>query len=286
MRFWGSVLARALQKVYRDNATNIAAAMSYYILLSIFPLLIFIVSMLGMFLKNSDFQLRMIEEVIRSIPSTGNLEENLVIKALRGVSEVSGVSGFVGFLLMAWSGSNMFGILRYAMNTAFDVKGGRNLILEKLFDFSMIVAAAIFIILSIALSALPTALWELSSRFPWLSRYQLYNLMLGETGIAWQIIRFLIPYVLSILAFFFLYWITPSSRASGRYLWPGAVIGGLLFEAGKAGFGWFVTDVARYDVVFGSLGAVVAFLVWIYISSVLLIFGAEVSHQYARKKLL
>jgi membrane protein len=285
MRFWLGVLVRSVQKFYSDNSTQIASAISYYVLLSIFPLLIFIVSMIGIFLTNSDFQYQLIGEVVRSVPSAGNPENNILIKALQSVTEVSSVPGFFGLLLLAWSGSNMFGIVRFAINRAFEVKSSRNLIQEKLFDFSMIAAAAIFIILSIAASTVPKMLWELSMRYPAFSRSQLYSWMLGEAAITWQLLRTILPFILSIFSFFFIYWIVPASRVPARYLWPGAMIGGLLFEAGKTGFGWFVTHVARYDVVFGSLGAVIAFLVWIYVSSIFLIFGADLSFQYARRKM-
>jgi membrane protein len=282
MRFWIRILLRSIGKFYNDNGTNLAAAVSYYVLLSLFPFLIFILSLLGMFFHNSPLRGQIVETIVELIPSSGPLNENSLVTALRRVEEISGVTGFIGLLVMAWSGSGMFGVIRTAINRAFNIKGGRNVFLQKLLDFAMIAAATFFMILSVSATALVKSLQQISMSYPAISEYPLAGKVLGEAGIFWSIATPAIPFVLSFLACFFLYWIAPATRVPVKRLWPGAVIAAVLLEAAKLGFAWFLTHFARYDVIFGSLGAVVAFLVWVYLSAIVLILGAEISSEYAR----
>jgi membrane protein len=84
------------------------------------------------------------------------------------------------------------------------------------------------------------------------------------------------------MAFLLIYRIYPATKIQFKEIWPGAVTAALLFEFGKEAFGFYLKNFGKYEVVFGSLGAIVSFLLWVYISAAILLFGAEVSSEYGR----
>jgi membrane protein len=103
-----------------------------------------------------------------------------------------------------------------------------------------------------------------------------------RTGLAWDAASYLIPFLLSFLAFTVLYWVVPATRVRLGDVWPGALVAAVLFEVGKAGFAVYLENFSNYDIVYGSLGAVAAFLFWVYLSALILLFGAEVASEYPR----
>jgi membrane protein len=94
----------------------------------------------------------------------------------------------------------------------------------------------------------------------------------------------MIPFVFSFMAFTFCYTIVPSRNRNLGNAWPGALVAAVLFELAKAGFAWYVSNFKDYSVVFGSLGAVVSFMFWVYLSSQILLVGAEITTVYAQIK--
>jgi len=103
-----------------------------------------------------------------------------------------------------------------------------------------------------------------------------------QAGFLWDATSFLIPLALSFLAFTFLYWVVPATKVRLRDVWLGALVAAFLFEVTKVGFSIYLENFSNYDLVYGSLGAVAAFLFWIYLAANILLFGAEVASEYPR----
>lgn len=285
-----TVLKRAVKDFLQDNCAQMAAAISYYVLFSLFPLLIFLISVLGMFLKNSELQNRMVETIIDFIPVAESKEESLIIGAIRDVSSSSNSAiSILGLLGMAWAASGMFAVIRNSINIAYDLEKRRSFVRQKIVDLEMVLVVGIFFLFSIGATALLEVLRRLSTGWAVYFPIPYLEVFIGETGVTWQILSYLIPFSLSFAAFYIIYWIVPAIRLPFRFLWPGTLAASILFELGKVGFIFYVENFARYDVVFGSLGTVVAFLFWVYISAAILLFGAEIGSEYlrllARKKI-
>ena len=195
-------------------------------------------------------------------------------EAVRGVAGVgSGALGILGLLGMAWSGSNMFGVIRRSLNAAYDIQSSRPFVRQKLVDFGLMIALGPFFVCSVAATAgLRTA------------RSYTQELVGASSavGLAWDAAVLLVPFLLSFAAFLVLYWLAPAARLGPRDVWPGALVAALLFESAKVLFSLYLENFANYDVVFGSLGAVVAFLFWVYVSANILLLGAEVASEYPR----
>jgi membrane protein len=269
--------AKTVSEFSADNCSQMSAAISYYVLFSLFPLLVFVVGVMGVLLQDSSLQQDLIDSILKLIPLSQDQGRNDVTEAVRGVAGVgSGALGLLGLLGMAWSGSNMFGVVRRSLNVAYDLDVHRPFVRQKLLDLTMTLAFAPFFLSSLAATAFLRIARQASADVP------VAGSLSQKLGFGWDLSSLMIPIVLSFIAFSFLYWFVPNARIRLRDVWPGALLAALLFEAVKVGFGVYLENFSNYDVVFGSLGAVVAFLFWVYLSASILLLGAEVASEYPR----
>jgi membrane protein len=268
---------RSAEEFFDDDCTQMAAAISYYVLFSLFPLLIFLVGVLGLFLQDSALQEDIIDGVLNVAPLSEGEGRDQVSEAVRGVAGVgSGALGVFGLIGMAWSGSNMFGIIRRSLNTAYDLDQRRPFVQQKLIDLGMVAALGVFFLASVS----ATTFLRAARRFS--SDLAVFGDAAEAAGPAWVAAVYLVPLVLSFVAFAVLYWFVPATEVRLRDVWPGALVAALLFEVAKLGFAIYLENFSSYDVVYGSLGAVATFLFWVYLSANIMLFGAEVAAEYPR----
>ena len=251
-----------------------AAAISYYALFSLFPLLIFLVSIMGIFLQNSSLQEDLVERVLEFIPLTEDEGENDVRDTIGAISGISVPLSIVGLLGLAWSGSAMFGAIRASLNIAWDIESSRHFVKQKLLDLSMVGGAGVFFLLSIGATALVRTTQEVSS--------DILGPLSSNTAFFWRVLPLLMPAIFSFGAFMVLYRFVPNVVHKLGDIWPGALVATIFFEILKNGFSFYLANFGNYDVVYGSLGAVVIFLFWTYLSSTVLLLGAEVASEYPR----
>ena len=268
---------RTVREFGDDNCSQMAAAISYYVLFSLFPLLIFSVGVLGVLLQDSEMQEDLVEVVLDYIPLSEDEGQNDVSEAVRDIAGTgSGAVGILGLLGMAWSGSNLFGVVRRSLNLAYDLPLHRPIVRQKLLDLAMVAAFAPLVITSLAGTAAIRYARRSSEDVAVLSQA-------SETfGVVWEVLPLLVPAAISFVAFVFLYWFVPATRVRMRDVLLGAALAAVLFEAGKVGFTIYLQNFSNYNVVFGSLGAVVAFLFWVFISANIMLLGAEVASEYPR----
>lgn len=271
VRRLGVLIYRSVKGFFDDGCTHRAAAISYYVLFSLFPLVIFSVGILGLVLQDEELQTQLVDEIMENIPLSQDEGRDDVTSTLERVSSSrSGAIGTVGLLVLGWSASSMFGVLRSSLNLVFRIATPRPIVLQKLVDLGLVIAFAPFFIASvIATSALR------------LARTASEDLhFLGDLpenlGAAWWVASTALPIAISFVAFFLVYWLVPARRTPAKYVIPGALLAAVLFEVVKLGFTIYLENFASYDVVFGSLGAVVAFLFWVFLSSNILLLSAEV----------
>jgi len=277
VRFLLTLSRRSVEEFFADNCTQMAAAISYYVLFSLFPLLIFVVGLLGLLLQDSQLQRDIIDGVLNLVPLSEDEGRDQVTEAVRGVAGVSsGALGLFGLIGMAWSGSNMFGIIRRSINTAYDLDYHRPLVQQKLLDLTMVAGMGVFFLVSIAATGFLRVVRQRSEDIPHLGDAA------EQAGFVWDATSFLIPLALSFLAFAFLYWVVPATKVRVRDVWLGALLAAFLFEVAKIAFSIYLENFSNYDLVYGSLGAVAAFLFWVYLSANILLLGAEVASEYPR----
>jgi membrane protein len=270
------ITRRSFQEFADDHCTQMAAAISYYVLFALFPILILAAGILGLVLQNEELETSFVNTTIDYIDYLP-IAEGDVPKAVAGITGAGAVAlaGF-GFIGLLWSGSNMFGIVRRSLNIAYDIDGSRPLVHQKLLDFAMLAALFLFFITSLAATGILRTAEERGGDFPILGP------IVRQLGFGWDVVSFLLPMVFSFAAFVLLYWIVPAVHVKPRHVWPGALVAAIMFEAAKLGFSVYLENFSNYEVVFGSLSAVAVFLFWVFISANIMLFGAEVASEYPR----
>lgn len=274
MRFIWPLLKRTFREFADDNCSQLAAAISYYVLFSIIPLAIFLTSLFGFVVRDSDIQDEVIERLVDTLPVEEGEGRDLVTDTVRGVSRVSGALTLVGVIGMAWSASAMFGAIRKALNIAWDTEVHRPLVQQKLIDLEMVVGVGLLLGASIAGTTALRTLRELSDE-------ALGPLSTG-TGFFWSVLPLALPGFLTFLVFLLIYRFVPNVSHRLGDVWPGALLATALFELLKNAFVLYVAEFSNYDVVYGSLGAVMLFLLWTYLSANVLLLGAELASEYER----
>ena len=188
----------------------------------------------------------------------------------------SGALTFFGLIGLAWSGSNMFGVIRRSINTAYDLEYHRPFVPAKLLDLAMVMGMGFFFMASIAATAFLRVVRQFSEDIPGLGDA-------AETaGFVWVLASLAVPFLLSLVAFTVLYWIVPATKVRLRDVWPGALVAAPPVRDREDGLRFLPGELRQLRPGLWFPGAVVAFLFWAYISSMILLLGAEVASEYPR----
>ncbi len=262
-----------------DSCPQLAAAITYYTIFSMFPFLIFVTGVVGLLL-NAETQADVVDEVLKNIPLSQDQGRNDVNDALDSISGTNAQAlGFIGLVGLLWSSSSMFGSIRRALNIVYrDPEYNRPWFQQKVVDLVLVIGLSVFFLASIGATAALRVIKGRSEDTAWLGDLS------RDAGFMWEIAQYGIPFVFSFVAFAFCYTIVPSRNRNLGNAWPGALVAAVLFEGAKAVFAYYVTHFKNYDVVFGSLGAVITFMFWVYLSSQILLIGAETAAVYAKVK--
>jgi YihY family inner membrane protein len=200
--------------------------------------------------------------------------DNLVAETLRGVTQASGALSIVGFVTLAFAASVVFAAIRRSLNFVWDVDVHRPLVQQKLVELGMLVGLGLLLAASVAASAALRALRELSDE-------SLTPLSSGDNPF-WLALPFLIPWLTTFLLCLLTFRYVPNAPNRFRDVWLGAVVAAAGLEVLKYGYGIYVANFASYDVVYGSLGAVLLFMSFTYLASYIFLLGAELAAEYPR----
>ena len=257
-----------------DNCPQMAAAISYYVLFSLFPLVIFSVGVLGLVLQDGGVERRLVDELTGLLPVDAGGARNVedAVGELTGAS--SGVLGVLGLFGLAWVSSAMFAVIRRSLDIAFDLSGRRPFVRQKLVDFGMMALLGVIFLASFGATTTLRVAQET------IDDMQVVGDVATALGFGWAVAAFIVPAILSFAAFSLLYWLVPATHVRLRHVWPGALLAAVLLETVKLAFGIYLEHFSRYDLIFGSLGAVVAFLFLVFLSANTLLLGAEISATY------
>jgi membrane protein len=269
---WWDVLKRTVRQFGRDNLTDWAAALTYYGVLSIFPGLVVLTALLGL-LGPGPTQ-TVIDNVNQIVPGQGREIVVGAIKELSGSRSLAGPVAVLGLLGALWSASGYVGAFMRAGNAIYGMPEGRPL--WKVLPLR--IGLTVGIVALLAACALGVVATGTVAR-------QLGDLVgLGPTGVqVWEIAKWPVIAVLVSLAFALLYWAGPNVRQPGfKWLTPGGLVAVVLWAAASAGFALYVANFGSYNKTYGSLAGVIVFLVWLWISNLAVLLGAELDAELAR----
>ena len=266
------VIVRAIKGYSADGCGQKAAAISYFGLLSLFPLVLFAVSFIGIVAPESSLSERVVDVVLDNIP-LGQAGPNDVGTAIRDVSGAeSDAVGVFGLLALVWAASGLFGSLRAALSDVFNPASNAPLLVRKALDLAMVLGIALLFLASLGITALLRYAAGNEDNIP------LVGMLARDSSFLVAPIRLLLPGVISFGAFFVVYWLVPASGDRDRNDFAlGAAVAAVLFELVKHGFTFYLAHFTNYALVFGPIGAIIAFLFWLYLSANILLFGAELA---------
>jgi len=270
LTFFATMMKRAVQEFLTDNCSHLAAAISYYLLLSLFPLALAAISILSYVSRSPDVQANVTKAITDVLPVSGDF----VSTTIRDVAPGWGAASAIGIVGLLWAGTGVFNATRKSLNTAWGIKQPRSFLRERLIEFIMMLGLGVFLIVYVGMTAA-------------FNFFQSTNVLGGrfvEGGIFWESMVILASIAIAFVGFFLLYEFIPNTRVPWRHVWVGALIAAVLFEIVKNIFVWFVGKFATYNLVYGSIGTIIALMTWSYISAMILLFCAKLISIYPRMK--
>jgi len=258
----GELGRRALGRYFGRSGPRLSAAVAYYVLLSLFPLVLVLVSVAGVVLTDPSTRQDFVDALTEALPLTEAGADSLD-SVVRGVSGNAGTVGLVSILGLIWTASGMMAALRGGLD---DLMGGsapgRPYLQGKLIDLLMLLAAGVLLTASAAFTIADSV-----------AQSQVVD-PLGLPGIGLQVARVVVPVGLAFAVLVILLRWVPSRGPRLRDLWPAALGAALALWALTLGFAFFVDNFGNYNVVYGSLAAVIVFLIYIYAAANLVFLAA------------
>lgn len=267
------LIYRTLREMAADDATHMAAGVAYYAVLSLFPLVVGIITLLGMVLDADNLEGELFGFFQNYLPGSRELLE----ANINAAGNVRGVLGAVSFVGLFWSASMLFGAISRAVNRAWDIQRDRPFYIDKPRHIIMAVSVAPLFLMSFVTTAALEVLGNVD--FPIIGRIA----FLDNDGI--NLMTRPLPFVFSLAIFLLIYKYTPNTRTYWRYVWPGALLAAVLFEISKSVFVFYLENFASFERLYGSLASIILLLFWTYVSGLILIAGAEFSSEYGRMRL-
>ena len=255
--------------IYNSDDLTFAASIAYYSLLSLFPFFLLAFSILGGVAGTESERAAILGFVLRYFPA----QFEFVTNQLDALQQARVRLGVAGSIVMMWAAMGVFGAVTSAVNHAWGVEKQPTFFKHKLIALVMMTASGLLLLVGLLLvSAINVveATWfaGVMARAPALE-------VLSSVAVKFA------PTLLFIIVVGLVFYFVPNAKVRFRDVWVGAVLTGLLWRLALAGFSFYVRDLSRFSV-HGSIAAVVVFLVWVYVSSVIFLYGAEVTAAYAR----
>jgi len=273
---WKFIVKKTLREFSKDQCTDLAAALTYYAVLALFPALLALVSLLSIFgqgQKGTDALMGIIKDVA---PSAANTLQGVVTQLTQ--SHAGGLGLVIGLLGALWSASGYIGAFGRALNRVYEIDEGRPF--YKLRP-TMLVVTVIAVLLAAAVAVALVISGPVASAVG-------SAIGLGSTAVTvWNIVKWpvVLAVVVSVVAI--LYYATPNiKQPKFRWMSVGAAIAVLVWILGSVAFGFYIANFSSYDKTYGSLAGVIVFLLWLWITNLALLFGAEIDAEIERGRQL
>jgi membrane protein len=269
-----SFLREVASEWSKDNALSLGAALAFYTLFSLAPLLLLIIAIVGLVFGRAAAQGEIVARVAGAVgPEAATVIEGMIKSASAPASGV--IATVVSLATMLFGASGVFGQLQTSLNQIWGVTAGRRrgvrgMVRQRLASFSLILGIGFLLFLSLLVSAVLAGVHELvAAHLPALS------------GLL-QPANFLISFLMITALFALIFKMLPDARMRWRDVWPGAAVTALLFTVGKTLIGLYLGRTGRTSV-YGAAASLVVLLLWVYYSAQILLIGAEFTEVYSRR---
>lgn len=260
------------QSFQADNVPLVAAGVAFYLILSMIPLLLLIISIAAYFITANQIS-AISQEMIKSFGAgIGTAIETQIFSVVHNRGVLTGISLFVGL----WAGSQIFVIIETALNKIWDVTETRPFWVTRGLALAMVAVTGILLLVAVVMTYIIRILAGIN--IPVLSSY-----IQRIPGIMTLLFDFVLPCIMIILAFLFIYRFLSAYKVTWGMALPGAAIAGLLCTLMLQVFSWYSSAFSDYNTLYGSLGGLVLLMLWFHYSAMILLLGAEITrivHQY------
>ena len=263
---WRSMLGHALHQFHENDLFTSAAAMSYFGLMALFPALLLLFAMSNKLAAGS----QMLAQAVDVYPGSAKFLRDTV----GAFSEISVGAIITCVLLVLWAGSWVFAVVERAVNRIWGTVS-RTFLHGRALTIGMVGVVGLLLSVSVGIASALVALRGLAARFS-PRQIERYTLLTSVGSAFWQVVFFIASYAVTVALFVLVYRFMPRAEVTLRDTIPGAFLAGLLWEIAKYIFAWSL-GYFHYDQVYGSVGAVVAVLTWSYVSSLILLLGAQMT---------
>ncbi len=264
----GQAIWRGFLEIYNSDDLTYAASVAYYALLSLFPIVLIGLSILGN--ATATNRQAIIDFIFQNFPTRFDFLKDQV-DAFQRTRIQLGLGGSAGLI---WGAMGVFSAVSSAVNHAWGVEQQRSYVRHKIFSFLMLAAAGVLLFATLLLVSaiqIVDASWfaAVLGRFPGLHVLSGFALRYATT-------------IMLIVVVGLIFYFVPNAQVRFRDVWIGAIITGLLWKGALAGFSWYVRGMSRFNEINGSIATVLIFLIWVYMSAVILLYGVEMTAAYAR----
>lgn len=255
------------------RASQASAGLAYYVIFSLFPLLLLLISVGSFFLDREQIYLKISQLVQQNIPATSY---DWIVENLHQVLEQRGAVGVISLITLLWAASGGFISLAYNINLAWLEAPQRNFFQGRLIGLQMIAGLSGLFFLTFIIDSVISILYYL--RLPFTAFLNLDF---------WKLFSGIFSFMVIFLLFFVLYDWVPTVNVTGRAAFWGALTAAISWKFATALFSWYVrSGFGQYELIYGSIGALIAFLFLIYILASVTLFGAHLTSAIDRKRRL
>src|SRR5205823_10538837 len=267
---WIELAKRVWVEAQRNDVFGNAAKLAYYLLLALFPLLIFLTSIIGIIIGSGSGMRHVLFNYLARVMPSGAFQ--LINQTMLEVSTASGAGKLsFGFLATLWAASSGMGAINDALNAAYNVEETRPWWRRRLTAIGLTIALAVLIIIALSIVLVGSKIADhLTSMY-----------VIGRaSAVAWQIIQWPIALAFMLLAFALIYFFAPNLRDQ-KWTWitPGSIAGVVLWLAVSFAFKGYLHFFDSYSRTYGSLGAVIVLMLWLYLTGLAVLIGGEINSE-------
>jgi membrane protein len=266
---WTSMLGHSLHQFHEHDLFTSSAAMSYFGLMALFPALLLMLAISNKLAAGS----QLLSQAVDVYPGSSRF----LRETIGAFSDLSIGAIITCVIIVLWAGSWVFAVVERALNRIWGTTS-RTFLHGRAITIGMVGVIGVILALSVMLTSILVALREMTGT---LSPRQVarYPLLLSVGSAFWQVLFFGGSYLITVVVFICIYRFMPRTEVTLRDTLPGAFVAGLLWEVAKYIFAWSL-QYFHYDEIYGSVGAVVAVLTWSYVSSLIMLFGAQLTATF------
>ncbi len=271
LRGWPTLFVRTGLAFAQDDGPAVSRSIAFYALFSLFPLVLVLISILSAVVPVDKAQQAITEFLQRTLPTAASLTQ----QELEQVLAQRNAASVIALLSLLWSASGVFTAIYGAVNRAWGDSKSSLFLKGKLFGLAVVLAASLILL---GTSLLSTAFSLLRQWNGTILGWQPFS----DPNIAalWGKLSAGLSPAISILAFITLYRLIPLNRVVWRDVWLGGLLAGLIWDLARRLYAWYLANVATYSLVYGSVGAIIGFLLWAYLGAMILLIGAEFTAQH------